>query len=709
KLLYRFNRVRDLQEYISKGRDIEPEADAVKKEATFYGKVGEAFDRLDRDYVEPALEILKNNGLTLTQLEDYMYALHAPERNAVIRKIDPNNDAGSGITDDEARQILDSFTPEERRALDKAAGHIRRMLDDSLKKALDSGLIKQDVYDTLRAKYPHYVPLSGNPEDESVVAQMVGRRFDIRGKELERALGRHSKATNILAHAVLRAQATAIRAEKAEVGQAIARLYLKAPDPSVWVLHKIKTKPVVDEDGSIIQSLEDHVEGVPYRRKTLRNGQVVQTIDPIWMHRDNIFAFKIKGEQYYLDIRDEALARQLKGLGVEDVNLGVRALSAVNRYLAGVYTSFNPDFVLTNAARDIQTALTNLFSQTEHLEGMHLNPDRVMKGLKRDVLTGWSKAFAAIYNHEFKRGRSDFSDIYDEYRAAGGKVSFFSMQSVEKMQRELEHKAKTGKVTLRDFRRLLHAVEGVNAAVENAVRLSTYKALRDRGVPAQDAAYVVRNLTVDFNRKGEWGTTANALWLFFNASVQGGRVMFNISKNLAKTKKGRRFVATSIATGFLLAELARATMGKGDDGRDKWDFLNDYTKRRNLVIAYGPNNDDILTIPLPYGLNILPNIGYLLNDLAHHYAEGGGKGKSPLKAAVAMLTTVWTSTNPIGDVYPSILQPIVEIGITNENFAGYKINKEKSPYTPYDLPDSETYFSSYEGSIWHDIARPSIA
>jgi len=55
KWLYKFNRVRDLQEHISGSHDIPEEANAVKKEATFYGKTGEHFDKLERNVVDPMM------------------------------------------------------------------------------------------------------------------------------------------------------------------------------------------------------------------------------------------------------------------------------------------------------------------------------------------------------------------------------------------------------------------------------------------------------------------------------------------------------------------------------------------------------------------------------------------------------------------------------------------------------------------------------
>ena len=57
-------------------------------------------------------------------------------------------------------------------------------------------------------------------------------------------------------------------------------------------------------------------------------------------------------------------------------------------------------------------------------------------------------------------------------------------------------------------------------ASENAVRFAAYVSARNRGVTVQNAANLAKNMTVNFNRKGEMSAGLNLLYLFFNAAVQ---------------------------------------------------------------------------------------------------------------------------------------------------------------------------------------------
>jgi hypothetical protein len=51
--------------------------------------------------------------------------------------------------------------------------------------------------------------------------------------------------------------------------------------------------------------------------------------------------------------------------------------------------------------------------------------------------------------------------------------------------------------------------------------LSVYKTAIDNGLSKQRAASIAKNISVNFNRKGQCGQQAEALRAFFNAAMQG--------------------------------------------------------------------------------------------------------------------------------------------------------------------------------------------
>ncbi len=73
------------------GREIEEEADAYLAEELFHGKVEYDLRQLREQYVEPLAEGLAKAGISQAELDDYLYARHAPERNATVAERNPDD------------------------------------------------------------------------------------------------------------------------------------------------------------------------------------------------------------------------------------------------------------------------------------------------------------------------------------------------------------------------------------------------------------------------------------------------------------------------------------------------------------------------------------------------------------------------------------------------------------------------------------------
>ncbi|EKC0363844.1 hypothetical protein OOS00_005487, partial [Escherichia coli] len=119
-------------------------------------------------------------------------------------------------------------------------------------------------------------------------------------------------------------------------------------------------------------------------------------------------------------------------------------------------------------------------------------------------------------------------------------------------------------------------VEDANGAVENALRLSAYKHARDAGLSRQQAASLAKNMTVNFNRRGEQGALMNSLYMFANASIQGTanlvRTLGHLNgdgpllerlrwKNLNVPQK---IALAAVGAGYLLGSLNRSVAGEDD-------------------------------------------------------------------------------------------------------------------------------------------------
>ncbi len=669
--------IRRQQEAIEKatGAQLPINLDVYRAEALYHGRAGERAADLHKRHVEPLGEHLRANEIDGDAMGRYLYARHAPERNAYIRTIDPTNDAGSGMTDADATKILGDIAASPKAAAYAEAG---RRVDVITKEARDrllaAGLISRETYDDWSSAYQSYVPLRGfeTTTDDTPVVPRIGRGFDVRGPEALQALGRRSAADNPLAYVLLQAHQAIVRSEKNRVNKALLRLAEAHPDPDVWQVYK----------------------GSYHKRINEKTGQVESYFVPAAFERsrEDIVGVKVGGKQYYVQVHNPNVARALRGVGASDFDHAViRSMMAVTRFYAQLLTSWSPEFVVSNFFRDVQTALIN----SKDIQDLS---DGARKRMLAEALS--LKSIRGIYNALRGDGAAEYAKWFEEFRQAGGKISFLEYNDVDLIKRRIERMVTEGKMG-RAFRGVAKYVEDVNSSVENGVRLSTYIAMRKGGIPQARAAFVARELTVNFNRKGEWGPIINAAYLFFNASVQGSTRMLQA---IAKSKAVRNTVYAIVAGGVALEILNYIIAGDDDDGENAYEKIKPWIKERNMIFML-PGRKDYLMLPMPYGYNVPYNGGQKIGE-AIRTVMGHGK-LTPAKAAAGMMDAIMGSFNPLGSnpfpsddkrnmflqmVSPTILDPVVQVA-ENKAWYGGPIYPTKMPHERH-KPDSETYFAS---------------
>ena len=147
------------------------------------------------------------------------------------------------------------------------------------------------------------------------------------------------------------------------------------------------------------------------------------------------------------------------------------------------------------------------------------------------------------------------------------------------------------------------AIADANAAVDNGIRLAVFVNAKRLGKTDAEAASLAKNLTINFNRRGELGPVMNSAYLFFNAGVQGTAVLVKALKH----KKVRKIAAGIVVAGFIMEMMNAMISPEDDDGEDKYSKIPDFTKSRNFIIM-SPDGTAI-TFPMPYGYNVFADIG----------------------------------------------------------------------------------------------------
>lgn len=212
-------------------------------------------DDYTRRYATPIQQLLKDigeKGATMEDVDLFLMARHAEERNAVIKAINPKNTKGSGLSTKDAQKILKSDNDGKWTAYTKELKELGKLIDqmskDKLGYMLNTGLINKFQYESLM-RYDHYVNLSGNKElglDEYDGSELGGRAFNVAGNDIKRATGRGTMAVDVLQNTMNSYLSTLIRGQKNRPLQAMLNMFEQNPDATYVQVEKINTKKQIN-------------------------------------------------------------------------------------------------------------------------------------------------------------------------------------------------------------------------------------------------------------------------------------------------------------------------------------------------------------------------------------------------------------------------------------------------------------------------------
>lgn len=673
------------------GKSLPEDMNPYVGEELMSGRIGSRLETLMEDNVRPLFDAMADEEITTDELETYLYARHAPERNARIAEINPefNGENGSGMSNLEARAVMARIQRDGKmEAMERLAERVDRMRDMALDYRVETGLMSQEDADAWRATYEYYVPLRGFKEVEGdpASAERINRSgggINVRGKESRAAYGRRSQADSPLAYTILQAEEAIVRGETNRTAQRFINLAKANPDEGFWEVNKVSGRRQMNPETGLVEEYLVHqltAEDKDWTVSAKFDGKEVR----VTMNRSNPTARRV--------------ADSMRNLTQHQLDWVTEHLGKLNRFLSRVNTSYNPEFVISNAMRDIQTAAVNLTG---------IERDGLVKGTLKD----YPAALKAATKGAFRKGEGEWKQWYDEFVNEGGRVYFNQVEDIGLIKKRIEREAQLAgadKPGTKKAQAALHAkrlffaagdlIENMNLGVENAVRLAAYKNGRELGMSKQAAASMAKNLTVNFNRRGTMGPAMNAAYLFYNASVQGTVRLITA----LRSKKARRLMYGVVAGGAAVEMLNAMVTGYDDDEESYYDKIPHYEKERNLIVMM-PGTNQYVKIPLPYGYNVFWEGGRTTAEIARR----GGEGWKD--SAFNLFLTAANSFNPVGGadslinlVAPTIMDPIVDLEL-NQDFTGAPIMPEQNPFDSPD-PDHNRYFSSVEPH-WREIAH----
>ncbi|EJF9758080.1 hypothetical protein M9E62_001833 [Salmonella enterica] len=690
----KFQVLKAVQDNIRKsGGKLDDSNNAYLAEELFHGKAENDLNAMKERYVKPLAKLLAEYDIPQSALDDYLYARHAPERNLHIAKINPKMpDGGSGMTNAEAAAIMDRVRRSGKQAqYDRLAGIVDDMLARRRELITEAGLEDKGTVDAWQKAYKYYVPLKGQDTD-GVVLPRTGKGFVISGRESKQAMGRNSRAQSPSTQAMQDLTASLIRRRKNEVGNTFLKLVQDNPDRDYW---QVFTDDSPDTTRRIVEK-NDPVTGEKIR-------QVEEVPVPMAMMSDKYFTTRKDGKTYYIKLHDERLMRAMKNMGPETGNVVIQTLARVNRFLSSVNTTLNPEFLVSNFVRDMQTAVMNLKAEQGRDDGKLNGRDIAMKTI-RDSGIAMKAVYASLRNKSLGGKGAEWQKTWKEFVEDGAKTGWFRTEDLNGQMKEMDRLVSLAKggwqgQGIQAWHSFFKLVEDGNNAVENALRLSAYKHARDAGLSRAQAASLAKNMTVNFNRRGEQGVLLNSLYMFANASIQGTANMMRSLAHLngegpllqrlrwKNLNMAQKVALAATGAGYLIASLNRAGAGQDDDGVNWYDKVPDYVKEHNLVIMkslFGGKPGEYWSIPLPYGYNMF----FLLGGTTEGVIRGDLKAT---RAAGNIVGGLLGAFNPLGsedsktltgtllkNATPTIFRPAMDLAM-NENFMGTQIYRENFP------------------------------
>ena len=651
--------------------------DPYLQEELFHGRASYEVKSFLEKQVRPLLIDMQSRGVKMEDLEEYLHNRHAERRNIQVAKVNLDMpDGGSGIDTADARAYLSGLSVQDARNFKALAARVDQINKDTRNLLVSSGLEKQSTIDAWQAAYgDEYVPLMREEMDNGMG---IGQGFSVRGGSSKRAMGSSKPVANILANIMLAREKAITRSEKRKVGEALYGMVLEAPNPNFWFAidpalaqnpkQLLATSMQLIDMGLNPADAEAIAKEPTQRYINPTTGMVAERINPALRGAENVLAVRIDGEDKFVffnaqDERAMRMVRALKNLDSDQLGKVMGTVAKMTRYFSSINTQYNPVFGLTNIARDVQDAMLNL-KATE------------LKGKQKEVMSHILPALRGIYidlrdHRAGKTPTSAYAKIFEEFQQQGGATGFRDMYAHAE-DRANAIKDEIDGINAGRLKQTGQAIFGwlsdYNEAMENAVRVSAYKVGIESGMSQQKAASLAKNLTVNFNRKGQVALQAGALYAFFNAAVQGTarttRTMFTDGK---LSRAGKQILTGGLLLGSMQA-LLLAGAGFGDD--EPPEFL----REKNLIIPIGGKK--YVSIPMPLGYHVIPNLSRITTE----WAMSGFKNTP--KRIADLIGLLSDAFNPIGSaglsiqtLTPTIIDPLAALS-ENRDWTGKPIAKE---------------------------------
>ena len=233
----------------------------------------------------------------------------------------------------------------------------------------------------------------------------------------------------------------------------------------------------------------------------------------------------------------------------------------------------------------------------------------------------------------------------------------------------------------------IRTLENLNQITEKATRYQNFrgiynKVLKETGDASEaqkQATLAAWQNSVDFSRMGDVGRAVNLLIPYFNAGIQGTRL-------LGRSLKERPAMTTAKITTFAGIPLASLTLYNMADPERKavYDNISDYEKENNLIIILpGAKQNEqgayegVIKVPLQPGISDLVQPFRLASEaFANQSPADVGKMATQMMGAFSGPIQTSSLGAAAGSLIPQVAKPLVQQAANKDFFTGKEIVPE---------------------------------
>lgn len=691
--------------------------------------------------IKDAIRDLQKEGAEYGDIVRYLMAKHGLERNEVFSKRDAEKDGGvwdgsvrrdySGLTE-LTRRDTDTVAPRIDEITSRAEDIVRKFemdhdtdvlwekindaTKDTLRTSYITGMLTKDNYEMVRSMFRYYIPLRG--WSENTASAVYDYLSDARPKTssiVKAATGRTTISDDPIATIAYMGQSAIIQGNRNLMKQKLLNLALNHktglltvsrqwevldPVTGMWTPRDpdIPADAAPEQVADIVSDFEKDMKEAEKKgvarlsRGKLDTGKHLTTYEG----QEHIIKVKRGGIDYSIYLNGNPRAAQaVNGMTNPDAvdSWLIRKARVIKNFMARMFTSQNPAFIISNLSRDVIFAGTAVYAKEDA---------KYAARYAKNITVALAKGQLIGLIHRFETDRLDNSKDLDRYFGEfirnGGETGFTQLNTVDDFKRDIDRfsrEMKQGqvmKVSTKVWNGIWDGIEYMNRCAEDATRFSVYMTSRQMGRSVERSISDAKEITVNFNRKGSGGFGArlmNFAYIFFNAAVQSlanaGKIMYE------HPMKALAALGAFSAAGFLAPLLAQTIISLcGGDDDAYWD-LPEWVRRNNFVFYIPWSDNKFLIIPISQELRPF----YAMGEIAMSVLMGKEEVLDGLKSAAGSfmdllpIDFMGNGGNLAISLTPTVAQPFAQL-VANTDYFGSPIYR-RNDYNKLDPAWTKAY------------------